>query len=204
MTGKISPLFKEVLHKVKVAEIKKRYPKNKGYAFAEDYEIEQGVKADLYVKTPTGKVTIFEVIVPPVGKNHQNNLEQMLAISKQLGYEFRTVSVIPPFIPKIEIDWLGKAILEYFRTNTQDTTTLLAHVHYEELEELEILSVKITDQVISLYVSGSVSVRLPNIKNDEAEPTRYVLFEGTLWLTPSERKIEQADLKIDDSFLVFS
>jgi hypothetical protein len=178
------PDFKKALHDAKVMDIKKQYTKRKGYIVKDHYEIEDGVYIDLYVETPKGKkVTIFEVIVHPISKKDQKTVDTLLDISTRLGYEFRTVSVILPVTPDIEIGWLNNALFDYFVENQQDfLNTLSTSARYEKVES-DTQSITISHSEKSVYVYGEVSISTPGAhQGDGAKSFHGFPYEGKFFL----------------------
>ena len=195
---KFRPEFKKALHDAKVADLKKQYSKRKKYIIKDNYEIEDGVYVDLYVETPKGKkITLFAVIVHPINQKDQKKVDTILDISSRLGYDFRTVSVILPVTPDIEIEWLNNALLDYFVENQQDfLNTLSTSARYEGLES-DLQSIIITHSEKSVYVYGELKISTHDDAHDDGHRFPY---EGKFFLNLEKEKIEKAEkLTIDDS-----
>jgi hypothetical protein len=201
------PEFKQALHDAKVADVKKQYAKKPGYLVKEHYELETGVYVDIYIETPrTQKNLMFEVIVHPISPNKQTKVDKLLEISTRLGYEFRTVSVILPVTPGIEIEWFNKALFNYFVETQQDFLARFpTHACYEELEG-DIQSITISSHEKSVYVYGDIEVRTPFGSNsdmargDGLESGYRFPYEGKFFLNFDQEKIERTEkLLIDDS-----
>jgi len=201
---KFRPEFKKALHDAKVADIKKNYLERRGCIVKEHYEIEKGIYVDLYIETPK-KNLIFKVVVQPVAPKDQKTVDTLCKLSTQLGYEFRTVSVILPVTPDIEIEWFNKALFDYFVMAQQDFLNRFStHAQYEELES-DIQSMTISHFEKSVYVYGDILVNTSSSQRKMAhgeglESNYRFPYEGKFFLNLEQEKIEGAEgLLIDDS-----
>ncbi len=123
---------------------------------------------------------------------------------KSLGYEFRVITIANPKKATIEIEWLKDVLFEYLQYEGQDIIdSLSANASYDEIGELVIQSIQITDSKAHILVSGDVSVTLQygsesDIKKENGILEHEILpFNGELVLNLRDNKIEHAELKID-------
>ncbi|MCP4697887.1 MAG: hypothetical protein GY862_13705 [Gammaproteobacteria bacterium] len=109
-----TPTFKQAMHIAQLNRIKKKYPDKKGYVVREDYSLANDLQVDLYVKSKSGKVTLFEVFVHSYReKEKRRKFKRILEIARERGYEFHTADVLLPALPDIEIEWLENALVNY-------------------------------------------------------------------------------------------
>lgn len=135
-----------------------------------------------------------------------DTIEQLRTNAKELGYEFRLVTISPPTEYSIKIDWLDNAILDYIIHEEQpsDITEKATHVNYEGVST-DIEAIEIRDNIATVKANGSISVELQygsdsDQRNDMGLiiPTDF-FFEGNFTLNVADKSIIEASIKIDNS-----
>ncbi len=201
MKSRFESYFTRALYDAKIEEILRMY-RNKKFSARKNVKT-NGVEFDAVVQK-NEKVIAFEISTAPLSQEEVNRIKDLHETAKSLGYEFRVITIANPKKATIEIEWLKDVLFEYLQYEGQDIIdSLSANASYDEIGELVIQSIQITDSKAHILVSGDVSVTLQygsesDNKNDNGILEHEILpFNGELFLNLRDNKIEHAKLKID-------
>ena len=201
MNAKFETFFVKALYDAKIEEIVSTY-RDKHFIVNTHVKIDE-MEFDAIVKQ--GEKTIaFEIRLLPLSSTDIAEIDKYHEKAKALGYDFRLITIAKPKRSTIAINWLDKALLEYFAADPKKTgIPVTTPIDYQEIETA-IQSIEITDSEALVYLDGNLSVDFQSpsaIQIENNKPTLIsdmLSFRGKLTLNLSEHKIKQADLKMDN------
>jgi hypothetical protein len=205
MNAKFETFFVKALYDAKIEELVSTY-QEKHFSVKKHVKMDD-VEFDVIVKQGE-KTMVFEIRLLPLSPTDMTEIDKYHKKAKTLGYDFRLITIAKPKKSTIAINWLDKALLEYFVAHPENTgTTMTALVDYQELETA-IQSIEIIGSEALVHLDGNLSVNFQypteaQTKNDKQSFISDMLsFQGKLALNLSEHKINRADLKMDNLMLV--
>lgn len=197
MKRQFESYFAKALYNAKIEEILRMY-RNKKFSARKNVKT-HGVEFDAVVQK-NEKAIAFEISTAPLSQEQVNRINNLHETAKSLGYEFRVITIANPEKATIEIEWLKDVLFEYLQYEEHGLTdSLSTHASYDEIGELVIKSIQITDSKAQILISGDVSVTLQyGSESDNGILEHEILpFNGELLLNLRDNKIEHAELKID-------
>jgi len=194
MNAKFESFFVKALYDAKLDEIVNTY-EEKHFSVKKHVKIDD-VEFDVIVKQGE-KTMVFEIRLLPLSSTDMTEIDKYHKKTKALDYDFRLITIAKPKKSTIAINWLDKALLEYFAAQKENMgTTMTALVDYQELETA-IQSIEITGSEARVCLDGNLSV----MDHSGHSPISEMLpFQGNLSLNLSEHKIKDADLKVDNHY----
>ncbi|MCP4698312.1 MAG: hypothetical protein GY862_15875 [Gammaproteobacteria bacterium] len=199
--------FRKALHDAKIAALKKDYSARKTVSsIHDDFELGDGVKADVFIERKKGKSLVFEIVVLPSSPHQKKKIKQIREKIQDRNYDFRLVTIAQPATPGIEIGWFDDKLFKYFIKHKQDVIALMSRdAQYEKLDT-EIQSIEIIHaQAVSTYVYGNAQVSLPygnhleETKQGDRQLSYTFPFEGKFFLNLCEEEIEGEEGVIMDT-----
>jgi hypothetical protein len=187
-------------HTAKILELTEKY-QSYGYNVVHDY-IVNGFNFDLFVTKENEKIYI-EVKSEAFSKEKSKKIIEMAAYVKSIeNARFELIIATPPRKKNIEFENLSQIIFDYLIENIpSDLDSLSTHTRIEDVIDVDIDSVSITEYNIHIGGTASVEVELQYGSSREQEGELYDSFPLEFDLTlDREFNIEEVNnLSVDTS-----
>ncbi len=198
MNAKFETFFVKALYEAKIEEFVNTY-REKHFSAKKHVQIDD-MEFDVVVEQAKKNIA-FEIRVLPLSRTEMNELDKYHEKAKALSYDFRLITIAKPKKSSIAINWLDKALLEYFAAHPENTGTTMTipAVNCQEMETA-IESIEITGSEALVHLDGNLSINFQYPSSAQTENDKHAIldmlsFQGRLSLNLSEHKINQADLK---------
>jgi hypothetical protein len=194
MNKQFENYFLKALYNAKVEQIVQSY-QEKGFSCQTHVKIDD-VQFDLIAKN-NEKTIAFDIQIAAATQAMLKDVKKRHKKAKDLGYNYRVITINKPTNPAININWLNQALFNYLENNPpkiiRSQTDL---IHYEQVKT-EIQSIEINELDTLVHVEGGIYIDF-QCKEDRLI-SETLPFEGDISLNLLEKSIKHANLNIDDS-----
>jgi hypothetical protein len=193
MNKQFENYFLKALYNAKVEQITQSY-QEKGFSCQTNVKIDD-IQFDLIAKN-NEKTIAFDIQIAAT-QAMLKDVEKRHKKAKDLGYNYRVITINKPTNPVININWLNQALFNYLENNPPEIIKSQSYpIHYEQVKT-EIQSIEINELDTLVHVEGGIYVDF-QCKDDQLI-SETLPFEGDIRLNLLEKTIKHANLNIDDS-----
>jgi hypothetical protein len=206
MKQKLNHYFTKALYQAQIKELKQSHRKSgfrpiKIDKIAAEY-------FDLLMKHPkSGKIIAFQVNLFPFSDGELERIETAKDVATELGYNFRTITLIRQPPPELKINWLKPKLDEILRANPFGyfgfiNSTAFEGQKFVALEEVEIVldTIIIEDDKAEVVAEGTVEMRFQDLSDPEpilwSEPFS---FKAEITLSLSQQDLIVKKWEVDTS-----
>jgi Holliday junction resolvase len=151
--------FDKYLHSMAIDQIAREYSE-KGYTVSAEQNLGK-YKADLIAKKENETIVI-EVKSGKMTPEKKKTIKQLGDyVQKQGNYRFLVAIATPPKEKKLEIENIEKLLFDYVLSNLPDELDELStHTRIEEISDVDIDEIELSENLIFVKGSGVISVEL--------------------------------------------
>jgi len=171
---------------------------NKGYSVETEVELDNRVRADI-VARKNNKVIVFEIKSGPWNNTKTEQVSKLRDyVVNNLGAEFKLVLINSPEEKSIYVDGIEDILRDILHDYTYEVAELATHVHFENINSVELTFIEVGQERIKVHGYGIVSYELEQGSNSDISSESFPFtFELEL-----DRKLEPKEpykINIDTS-----